>query len=72
MKVDPNDLVDSWNNDCSMSNGLTKREYFAAMALSGVEGANIVNRDYEILNIKEVAIRAVRLADALIAELNRK
>lgn len=47
--------------------GLTKREYFAAMAMQGAE-ASMVNR--WPVPAKEVAEHAVILADALIAELN--
>lgn len=45
-------------------NGLTKREYFAAIAMSGLvaTGKNV--------NVRQYARMSVSLADALIAELN--
>ena len=47
------------------SNGLTKREYFAAMALQGLLATNSTT------TIEYYAIDAVRIADALIDELNK-
>ena len=44
--------------------GLTKREYFAAMAMSGI----LATDEYAI---EDAAERAVRQADALIIELNK-
>lgn len=53
--------VPSWDADrVHISVHMTKREYFAAMAMQGLIGANC----------NDVAI-AVRYADALIAELNK-
>ena len=45
--------------------GLTKREYFAAMALQGLLPTNISQ------SIEEDAKNAVKLADILIEELNK-
>ena len=45
--------------------GLTKREYFAAMALQGLLG------DRKLGSIQEYAEYAVKLADALIEELSK-
>ena len=47
--------------------GLTKREYFAAMALQGISANSALYR----LSIEEKAERAVLLADQVIAELNK-
>jgi hypothetical protein len=61
-----------------VSVGLTKREYFAAIALQGLlangEFSSSMDSDDEEFNSKAVtwyAKRAVRCADLLIAELNR-
>ena len=47
------------------NNGLTKREYFAAMALQGMLAK--YGSDYQVQNAKE----AIYWADALIEELNK-
>lgn len=49
----------------SQSNGLTKREYFAAMALQGLLPTGISS------SIEEDVKNAVKLADLLIEELNK-
>lgn len=46
--------------------GLTKREYFSAMALSGLCANSVVR-----LGEKSTASKAVEIADALISELNK-
>jgi hypothetical protein len=46
--------------------GLTKREYFAAMALQGV-----LSQSQFLINSEKFAKFAVEAADALIAELNK-
>ena len=48
--------------------GLTKREYFAAMAMKGI----ITNKDGLDIKIERIAESAVDMADALIEELNKK
>lgn len=71
-KTFPDDSVDAWmrpeerwiNGHCS----LTKREYFAAMAMQGmVSASGIWGRADD-----DVADGAVRFANALIKELNKK
>jgi hypothetical protein len=47
--------------------GLTKREYFAAMALKGI----IANKDGLDIKIERIVESAVDTADALIEELNK-
>lgn len=47
---------------------LTKREYFAAMALQGL----LSESAYNSFNKHKYAIEAVRHADALIEELNKQ
>lgn len=49
------------------ASGLTKREYFAAMALSGI----LANYPDIIAGDNTVAVDAVRLADHLIDALNK-
>ena len=55
-----NKQVASWE-------GLTKREYFAAMALQGI----IANKDGLDIKIERIVESAVDTADALIEELNK-
>ena len=50
------------------SEGLTKREYFAAMAMQGI----ISNKDGLDIKIERIVESAVDTADALIEELNKK
>ena len=49
------------------SEGLTKREYFAAMAMQGI----IANKDGLDIKIERIVESAVDTADALIEELNK-
>lgn len=53
--------------DATYSTGLTKREYFAAMAMQGI----IANPNIEI-SYDELAESSVRQAECLIDELNKK
>jgi hypothetical protein len=55
-----------YNNDYT-SMGLTKREYFAAMAMKGI----ITNKDGLDIKIERIAESAVDMADTLIEELNK-
>lgn len=50
------------------SYGLTKREYFASMAMQGV----LSDPTNESLSQKAIAIYAVEMADTLIKELNKE
>ena len=52
--------------DYIIDGGLTKREYFAAMALQGLLA------DYESESIEDYSKYAVKLADSLIEELSKK
>ena len=47
--------------------GLTKREYFASMAMKGI----ITNKDGLDIKIERIVESAVDTADALIEELNK-
>lgn len=51
------------SNGYVISYGLTKREYFATIALNSI--------DYKTYGLDTIATRAVQIADALIAELNK-
>lgn len=84
MKTNPNDPVDSVNvvsgyiksegkddvyRITEPSPGLTKREYFAAMAMQGILATVTIGReDYAVI----IAQAALMNADALIAELNKE
>lgn len=52
-----------FDNQFEDNKGLTKREYFAGLAMQG-----IVDR---YLNYEDIAHDAVKMADALLAELNK-
>jgi hypothetical protein len=54
-----------YNNGVPIAEGLTKREYFAAVALNGLCACNIRFREPK-------AVLAVQIADVLIAELNKQ
>jgi hypothetical protein len=49
---------------------LTKREYFAAMAMQGL--CTIADFSFEKNTNEDVGRRAVAIADAIIAELNKE
>ena len=65
--TDPN-LSDFVKSALSHPNGLTKREYFAAMAMKGI----ITNKDGLDIKIERIAESAVDMADTLIEELNKR
>lgn len=58
--------VIEYNNNY-ISTGLTKREYFAVMAMQGI----IANKDGLDIKIERIVESAVDTADALIEELNK-
>lgn len=72
MKTNPNDPINIKKNEGAQSyfnsDGLTKREYFAAMAMQGLysRGHAIVSGG---ISLEKKAIDA---ADSLIAELNKE
>lgn len=49
-------------------NGLTKREYFAGLAMQGLVNHFVYNYN---VDAEKLAAVAVKMADALIAELNK-
>ena len=68
METKPNESINTieYNNNY-ISTGLTKREYFAAMALQGA----LANKFAHERTIEMITESAVKLADALIEELNK-
>jgi hypothetical protein len=71
MKTEPTDFTfPSYNpdngNGCA---GLTKREYFAGIAMQGLL-AHYLSENVTGWDMKTYAVESVALADALIAELN--
>ena len=55
--------------DETYGQGLTKREYFTAMAMQGILANPEITKNYKDLNIEEAAIK---FADALLTELNKE
>lgn len=74
MKTNPNDPVYSAEKWAEAGNeGLTKREYFAAMAMQGLLANYIEHGMYgNSTNYPMVEFQAVMCADALIVELNKE
>jgi len=66
--TNPNDKVDGANT--MARTGLTKREYFAAMALQGFNAFTGTINNKTNRSVRDLAILSVDMADALIAELN--
>jgi hypothetical protein len=52
--------------------GLTKREYFAAMAMQAIVSNSNSHRLFGVDNMFDIAKGAVNMADALINELNKE
>jgi hypothetical protein len=68
MKTNPDSLIHSFDGkDARNYNGLTKREYFAAIALQGLLSVNDNENRFIV-----TSSTAVKFADALIAELNKE
>lgn len=77
MKTNPNEPIRTengyWSDEkCHTQggNGLSKREYFAALAMQGIS-SKVADYEYG-WDAKQVAKDAVNQADALIAELNKE
>jgi hypothetical protein len=63
------------DNNVYLQEGLTKREYFAGLAMQGM--SNIVKLDidtkgYRFTNTEMVASMSVAIADALLSELDKQ
>lgn len=71
-ETDPQDNAFPQENNFTMEFGLTKREYFAAMALQGLAGDTGIQYYGDPMFIKSTAEQAVDLAEALISALNEK
>lgn len=65
MKTDPAFPV---RNSNEFMSGLTKREYFAAMAMNGIM-ANLRTSPLEDLHFSNIAEDAIRIADELLKKL---
>jgi hypothetical protein len=63
----PSFYHDSYGRPDQEQDGLTKREYFAAMAMQGWLANEYIGTKYDI-----IAQHCVRMADALIEELNKE
>lgn len=90
MRTEPNDAafarptnnIHSTQADEIAQTGLSKREYFAAMALQGLSSNSFISeilvksdKQGKIMGHKEediIAITATQYADSLIAELNKE
>lgn len=76
MKTNPNDAAfarphseDEFNEEiCHSQKGLTKREYFAALAMQGMLAYGNEKESYDPMRVPD---KAVEIADALIQELNK-
>lgn len=66
--TNPNDFAFCLNVGDSKSLGLTKREYFAAMAMQGLCAEPATSE----ITYENLVIRAVRLTDIFIVELNKE
>jgi len=72
MKTEPNQQAFASEGSGAIEHsGLTKREYFAAMAMQGLIGNNESMKNLEASGTNFIEI-AVQAADALIAELNKE
>jgi hypothetical protein len=69
-ETNPNEPINIIYNSANVisTTGLTKREYFASMAMKGI----ITNKDGLDIKIERIVESAVDTADALIEELNKK
>ena len=52
--------------------GLTKREYFAAMAMQGLQSSNFDDNFNQSFGASEISRLSVGMADSLIKQLNKE
>lgn len=62
-------VPENWHNKNHQTEGLTKREYFASLALRGLCSSGIIDIQYPAAD--RISGMAVAYADVLIAELNK-
>jgi hypothetical protein len=62
----PNDAAFATGDEYWRQNGLTKREYFAAMAMQGL----LASKTEKAMFFERISNDAVNMADALITALN--
>jgi hypothetical protein len=67
MKTQPNDAAFATGDEYWRQNGLTKREYFAAMAMQGIVSNHLM---IDTTNWNWLSEESVKAADALITALN--
>lgn len=69
----PNDLI-QFEHDCDVAVGLTKREYFAAMAMQGLLTRNQMGvvTDLGITQANRIVEESVIMADKIIEALNKQ
>jgi hypothetical protein len=75
MKIDPNEPsmpFDISRDGYKYNEGLSIRAHFAAIAMTGLIDSEFSGEGHELAKAENVARRAVRCADALIAELNKE
>jgi len=76
MKTDPNDPATRWPStlESQYSHGLTKREYFAALALQGFlsDNKNLPNQQSGVDIKNSICAASVIMADTLIKKLNEE
>jgi hypothetical protein len=76
MKTNPNEPINIdgkgfWNDEMNKTHGgvgLTKREYFAGLAMQGLSAWGNEN---VVVPLKDIAELSVKYADTLIEELNK-
>lgn len=69
-------LQNGLSNDCHVDAGITKREYFAAMAMQGILANHWCRNDFRDkingLESNVVASQAIEFADAILKELEKQ
>jgi len=71
MKTNPDEFINSISVDGLTSGGLTKREHFVIEIAKAIE-SKPESQYQPRFESEKVAQRAIKLADLLIAELNKK
>jgi hypothetical protein len=58
-------------NEYERQEGLTKREYFAAMAMQGLLSSNTASMSRGIIDVQAFACTSVQMADLILEELEK-